>query len=59
MHESTTKKKFNLDYSIHAIIQPLRISKQKTIEITPFEAHFGRRCNTPISNITKSQTINI
>ena len=45
-------KKFNLEQSLHAIIQRLRISKQKTIDITPFEAHFGEKCNTPISNIT-------
>ena len=45
-------KKFNLEHSLHAIIQRLRISKQKTIDITPFEEHFGRTCNTPISNIT-------
>ena len=25
---------------------------KKQIDITPFEAHFGRKCNTPISNIT-------
>ena len=45
-------KKFNLENSLYAIIQRLRISKQKTIDITPFEAHFGRKRNTPISNIT-------
>ena len=52
MHEITIKKKFNLENSLKAIIQRLRISKQKTIITTPFEAHFGRKCNTPISNIT-------
>ena len=45
-------KKFNLEQSIHAIIQRLRISKQKTTKTTPFEAHFERRCNAPVSNIT-------
>ena len=30
----------------------MRISKQKTIDFTPFEAHFGIKCNSPISNIT-------
>ena len=50
--KSQLNKNFNLDYSLYAIIQRLRISKQKTIDITPFEAHFGRKCNTPISNIT-------
>ena len=50
--KSHLNKKFNLETSLKAIIQQLRISKQKKINITPFEAHFGRRCNTPISNIT-------
>ena len=45
-------KKFNLKQSPHAIIQRLRTSQEKTKDITPFEAHFGRKCNTPISNIT-------
>ena len=45
-------KKFNLELSLKAITQRLRISKQKTIDITPFEAHLGRKCKTPISNIT-------
>ena len=50
--KSQLNKKFNLENSLKALIQRLRISKQKTIDITPFEAHFGRKCNTPISNIT-------
>ena len=45
-------KNYNLEQSLHAIIQRLRISKEKTIDITPIEAHFGRKCKTPISNIT-------
>ena len=45
-------KKFTLEQSIHALIQGIRISKQKTTKNSHFEAHFGRRCNTPISNIT-------
>ena len=50
--KSQLNKKFHLENSLKAIIQRLRISKQKTLNITPFEAHFGRKCNTPISNIT-------
>ena len=53
-------KKFNLEHSLCAIIQRLRISKQKTIGITPFEAQFGRKYNTPISNIaTKPNNNNL
>ena len=58
--KSQLNKKFNLENSLKAIIQRLRISKQKTITITPFEAHFGKKCNTPISNITtKSDSKNL
>ena len=58
--KSQLNKKFNIENSLKAIIQRLRISKQKTIDITPFEAHFGRKCNTPISNITtKSNSKNL
>ena len=58
--KSQLNKNFNLETSLKAIIQRLRISKQKTINITPFEAHFGRKCNTPISNITtKSDSKNL
>ena len=58
--KSQLNKKFNLENSLKAIIQRLRISKQKTITITPVEALFGRKCNTPISNITtKSDSKNL
>ena len=58
--KSQLNKKFYLETSLKAIIQQLRISKQKTINITPFEAHIGRKCNTPISNITtKSDSKNL
>ena len=46
---------FYLQHAIHAIILKLRTSKQKATNITPFEAHFDRKCNTPASKIaTKS-----
>ena len=58
--KSQLNKKFYLENSLKAIIQRLRVSKQKTINITPFEAQFGRKCDTPISNITtKSNSINL
>ena len=49
-------KNFNLQQAVHAAIQKLRNTVQKTINITPFEAHFGRKCNTPASNIGPSIT---
>ena len=50
--KSQLNRKFDLENSLKAIIQRLRRLKQKTINTTPFEAHFGRKCNTPISNFT-------
>ena len=38
--------------SINSIIYQLRICRQKTINVSPFEAHFGRKANTPLSNIS-------
>ena len=55
--KTNLNKKFNLETSLHAIIQRLKKSKQKTIEITHFEAHFGRKCNTPSSCITTKSYI--
>ena len=46
--KSQLGKKFDLENSLKALIQRLRISKQKTINTKPIEAHFGRKCNTPI-----------
>ena len=58
--KSQLNKKFDLENSLKAIIQRLRISKQKTIITTPFEACYGRKCNPPISNITtKSNSKNL
>ena len=30
----------------------MRICKQKTTKVTPFQAHFGKKPNTPLSNIS-------
>ena len=46
------QKNFCLEHSLHAIIQRLRISKQKTTKYSLFVAHIGRPFNTPISNVT-------
>ena len=35
-----------------SIVYQLRICKQKTTNVTPFQAHFGRKPNTPLSNIS-------
>ena len=43
---------FTIKEAIKSIVYQLRIFKQKTINVTPFQAHFGRKPNTPLSNIS-------
>ena len=50
--KTAAQNKFNLKASINSIIYQLRICRQKTINISPFEADFGRKTNTPLSNIS-------
>ena len=49
--KTATQNHLNLKASINSIIYQLLICHQKTINISPFEAHFGRKANTPLSNI--------
>ena len=50
--KTAARNQFNMKTSINSIIYQLRICRQKTVKISPFEAHFGRKANTPIINIT-------
>ena len=50
--KTAAQNQFNMKASINSIIYQLRICCQKTINIPPFEAHFGRKANTPLSNIS-------
>ena len=50
--KTAAQNQFNMKASINSIIYQLRICRQKTMGISPFEAHFGRKANTPLSNIT-------
>ena len=50
--KTAAQKQFNLKASINSIFYQLRICRQKTINISPFEAHFGRKPNTPLSKIS-------
>ena len=43
---------FNIKQSLKQIAQELRICRKKATNISPFEAHFGRPANTPITNLT-------
>ena len=38
--------------ALKSIIYQLRICKHKTTKRSPFESHFGRKANTPLSNIS-------
>ena len=46
------KETFSTYAAIKIIFSDLRLTKQKTTKITPFEAHFGRPANTPLKNIS-------
>ena len=50
--KTAAQNQFNVKASINSKIYQLQICHQKTINISPFEAHFGRRANTPLSKIT-------
>ena len=45
---------FTIREAIKSIVYQLRICKQKTTNVTPFQAHFGRKPDTPLSNISTS-----
>ena len=51
---------FTFKEAINSIVYQLRICKQKTTNKTTFQAHFGRKPNTPLSNIsTVSKSSNL
>ena len=43
---------FTIKEAIKSIVYQLCICKQKTTNVTPFQAHFGRKPNKPLSNIS-------
>ena len=45
-------KTFTIKETIKSIVYQLRICKQKATKVTPFQAQFGRKPNTPQSNIS-------
>ena len=50
--KAENKDTFSTSKAIKQIISALRLTRQKTTQITPFEAHFGRPANTPFRNIS-------
>ena len=60
MKLDSRNKTFTIKEAIKSIVYQLRICKQKTTNVTLFQAHFGRKPNTPISNIsTKPKSSNL
>ena len=58
--EKLANNGFHVKYALGIIIHQLWICKQKTTKISPFEAHFGRKPNTPLSVIsTKPKLSNL
>ena len=43
---------FIIKAALKSIIYQLRICKHETTKLSPFESHFGRKANTPLSNIS-------
>ena len=65
--EKSSTNAFHVKHALMIIIHQLRICKRRTTKISPFEAHFGRKPNTPLSvistkpklsNLTYEKTIN-
>ena len=50
--EKSTNNAFHVKHALKIIVHQLRKCKQKTAKISPFEAHFGRKPNTPLSVIS-------
>ena len=58
--ERSAGNTFHVRHALKTIIHQLRICKQKTTEISPFEAHFVRKPNTSLSVIaTKPKLSNL
>ena len=54
--KTAAQNQFNVKASINSIIYQLRICRQKTINISPFEARFGRKADTPLAIKRLNQT---
>ena len=50
--EKSSANAFHVKHELKITIHQLRICKQRTTKISPFEAHVGRKPNTPLSVIS-------
>ena len=49
--EKSATNSFNIKHELTIFVHQLKICQQKTTKISSFEAHFGRKPNTPLSVI--------
>ena len=52
MNIDSRNNTFTIKEAINWIVYQLRICKKKTTNVTPFQAHFKKKPNTPLSNIS-------
>ena len=52
MKSNKRNKTFTFKEAMKSIVYQLRICKQNTINVTPFQELFGRKPNTPLTNIS-------
>ena len=52
MNLDNRNKSFTIKEAIKSLVYQIRISKQKTTNVTAFQAHFGRKPNTPLSKLS-------
>ena len=58
MRTDANNTPFKLASNVAEIIKPLRKTAHAITRITPFEAHMGRKANTPNSNIATNSSSN-
>ena len=52
MKLANKKITFKIKESIKSIVHQIYICKQKTTNVTPFQAHFTKKPKTPLSNVS-------
>ena len=54
MKNDKSNQPYNLASDVAELIKTLRITPNASTKVTPFEAHYGRKTNTPLSNLSTS-----
>ena len=53
------QRPFNIKNALQNLSYELRTCRKKNSKLSPFEAHYGRKANTALSNITSKPNIKI